>query len=167
MRRRALLIIWHATPDQAPGEVPKKARTETLEILVARGQQRYRPGFVTFGVKEGEPILEALQRNFPYYKGALTSSPTELTRFSYASGDQKREIIVLELGVGKNQRYADLAEQASDSREKTPLPDWHEIGWLYRQAEENLLNDVTSHAMARPEVRDFLNGARSRPQIAA
>lgn len=168
MRKQAVLIIWFAMPDQAPGEVKKGRETETLDFLITRTHDsRSRPGFVTININPNESPLDAIRRQLPYSESAITSPPHELTQFSFTARGRETEVFVLELGVGQAERYADLHEQAVDTREKKPVTTWEEIGWLFYQDQENLVNELTHRTLAEPAVRDFLESARERPRQAA
>lgn len=168
MRRRALLIIWFAMPDQAPGEVKKGEETETLDFLVTEGfRQRRRPSFVTIELLPGENILDSLRRHFPSADSAITSSPQELTRLYVGPPWQAKEVVVFELGVGHEQRHADLYEQAADMRNRVPILSWHEAGWLFRQAEDEALDQLSRTVLFKPTVQEFLRRSRARPRQAA
>lgn len=162
MKRKALIIIWFSTLDREPSRVEKVMGqinpTESYDFLVARDRHHKRAGFLEIGLRPSESVRSAIRRYNPWSDQAIIRPWHELCTFLHRG----KEVTVGHVGVGKEQRAADLYEQAGEQSQRLPILTWENPGWLLRQAEEGLLNEVTGHALSLRPIQDFVRSATGR-----
>lgn len=163
MRRKALFILWFSTPDSRPTALDKKLGqlnpTETRDFLLLRDKMNKRVGFAEIELDKNETPMDALRREKGYIDSAITSPWQQLDNFRHRG----MEVIVGHIGVGRNQREADL----NDPSDEFPfVVSWENKAWLLRQAEDKFLNDVTRYALSRPALAGFVEHSWQQPVAA-
>lgn len=162
MKRKALIIIWFATDDRPPSRVEQRMGminpTESCDFLIARDRQHKRAGFLEIGLRPHESVMSAIRRYNRWSDQAITRPWQELCTFLHRG----KQVAAGHIGVGKAQRSADLYEQVGDQSGKLPILTWENPGWLLRQAEEGLLNEVTGHAISLRPIQEFVRSATGR-----
>lgn len=168
MRQKALIIMGFETPDRKlsrvergwnnhalkNGEEDIKIRSSTsMDFLIARDKSNKRPGFIEVEMQPGESPMDALRRLNPLSASAVTRPWQKVDSFPYKEHDNLWGVQVGLVLVHADQRAVDLYEQ---SDELPYLLEWQTPGWLFRQQQEDIFNLLTSTALTRPLVREFL-----------
>lgn len=175
-RRKALVILGFETPDQqltrfqktwnkeavAQGGKPVFQPTTSADFLIARDKETKRPGFIEVELLSGETPMQAILRMNPFSSSAITRAWQEVDVFPYRENENLWEVQVGLVLVHENQRQVDLYDQPDD----LPfLVEWQTPAWLFQQHNEDILNLVTSVALARPRVREFLAATQKREAV--
>lgn len=173
-RHKALIIMGFETPDRklsrvergwndhalkAGKEEPQIRSSTSMDFLIAREKSNKRPGFVEVELQSGESPMEALRRLNPLSVSAVTRPWQRIDSFPYQEHNNLWGVQVGLILVHSDQRTADLYEQ---SDELPYLLEWQTPGWLFRQQQEGILNLLTSTALTRPLVREFLLATQRR-----
>lgn len=163
-RRKALVIMGFKTQDAPLNRVHQGwnkwvkdtganhaliTPTTSMDFLIAKEKDHKGPGFPEIELKQGETVMQALQRHNPMSASAITKPWQQIISFPYKDW----EVLVGVVEVHPNQRQVDLYDQ---SDELPYLLEWVTPRWFFLQNEPRQFNYITRLALSKKEVQDFL-----------